>query len=213
MLAGLSSAVVIALSFAIESSPAVKLAVRDVAAVARDGLPLPFFTGWISNVGFVGWFASAAALLVCAHICVRHGRRRAAAYTGGAGAFSFLLGADDLFMLHDGAIGAGEEALLLLWLLAGLTWAVSFRHELRLDPNLPLLVLAAAYFGHSTIADLATNGVLIVHEDATKLAGIIVWTTWAWATAERHLTAPAEAITVRTDQAAEVDRAAISRHS
>ena len=114
ILAGLSSALVVVLSLAIEVSPAVKLAVRDVAAVARDGLPLPFYTGWISNIGCVGWFASAAALLVCAHICVRRGRRRAAVYTGGAGVFSLLLGADDLFMLHDGAVGTGEEALLLL---------------------------------------------------------------------------------------------------
>jgi hypothetical protein len=209
ILASLSSAVVIALSLAIEANPAMKLAVRDVAAVARDGLPLPFYTGWISNAGFVGWFASAAALLVCAHVCVLQGRRRAAAYTGGAGVFALLLGADDLFMLHDGAVGTGEEAILLLWLLLGVTWAISFRHELRHDPNLPLVVLAAAMFGHSVIADLATSGVLVVHEDATKLAGIIVWTTWAWVTAARTIALPVVAVVDVTGRAAEVDLAAV----
>ena len=213
VLAGLSSAVVIVLSLGIEVDPAVKLAVRDVAAVARDGLALPFYTGWISNVGFVGWFASAAALLVCAHICVREGRRRSAAYTGGAGVFSLLLGADDLFMLHDGAIGTGEEVLLLLWLLLGLTWAVSLRHELGHDPNLPLLVLASAMFGHSVITDLTTSGMLVFHEDATKLAGIVVWTAWAWATAERHIVSPVVTVAEATNRVVDVHLADLPRRS
>lgn len=213
VLAGLSSAVVIVLSLAIQVNPAVKLAVRDVAAVARDGVALPFYTGWISNIGFVGWFASAAALLLCAHICVRQGRRRTAAYTGGAGVFSLLLGADDLFMLHDGAIGTGEEVLLLLWLLLGVTWAVSFRHELGQDPNLPLLLLTAAMFVHSVITDLTTSGMLVVHEDATKLAGIMVWTAWAWATAERHIVSPVVNAAEATNRVVDADLPAIARRS
>lgn len=187
LLLGISIVVVMALTAVIETYPIVMLAVRDVAAVARDGLPLPFFTGWLSNVGIVGWFVSAAVLLVGAQVSHRRGQRRVAAFAGGAGAISLLLGTDDLFMLHDGAIASGEEALLLLWLTLALTWAVSFRRELAKDANLPLLVLTAVFFGHSVVTDLLTNSVLVVHEDASKLAGILLWAAWAWSTAERAI--------------------------
>jgi hypothetical protein len=187
-LAIVSAAVAFGLTAALDLNPALRWAVRDVGAVAADGLPLVFFTGWISNLGVLGWFATATAGILAARVSYRHGERRAAAYTGGAGAIALLLGIDDLFMLHDGAIASGEEALLLLWLTLVLTWTVIFFRELIRDELLPVLVLAGAFFAHAVVADVLPRDVpTLLHEDASKLAAIILLTAWSWATAERTL--------------------------
>ncbi len=185
IVAALSSGVAIGLTAAIEAFPVLKLAVRDVAAVARDGLPLPFFTGWISNIGIVGWFVSAAALFVAARVCAGSRQWRSAVFTGAAASLSFLLGVDDLFMIHDGAITFGEEWLLLLWFSIAAAWVVVFRRELLRDPLLPVLVLCAAFLGHAVVADIMAHGTLLLHEDASKLAAILVWSSWALATTQR----------------------------
>ncbi|MDJ0334454.1 hypothetical protein QMG83_04380 [Salinibacterium sp. G-O1] len=180
-----SSGVAIGLTAAIEAFPVLKLAIRDVAAVARDGLPLPFFTGWISNIGIVGWFVSAAALLVAAQVGAGSRHWRSVVFTGAVASLSFLLGVDDLFMIHDGAITFGEEWLLLLWFSLAIAWVIMFRRELLHDPLLPVLVLCAAFFGHAVVADIVANGSLLLHEDASKLAAIVLWTGWALATTQR----------------------------
>src|SRR5688572_5214743 len=95
------------------------------STVSRDpatALGGPFVTGYLSYLGACLWCAAAAIALFAAAV---KRRPRADAVNGAsrfllhAGLFTALLGADDLFMLHDGLVpyvlADVEHAMLALY--------------------------------------------------------------------------------------------------
>jgi hypothetical protein len=98
------------------------------------------------------------------------------------------LGADDLFMLHDGLfeqIGIPQPPVVLVETLLGLAWAISavrstssfYRYHL-------LMILAFACLGASLVldqvsdADVFSFSGLSLLEDAAKLTGITFWVVY-----------------------------------
>ncbi|PPK97995.1 hypothetical protein CLV92_102146 [Kineococcus xinjiangensis] len=203
-----STAIAVLLSAVIQSNPAYfTAAVRDVLAVARSGDQLPFFTGYVTFAGCVGWIAAAAAAVLAGWVALRRGSRRAGGLLLGVGGLSAILAADDLFMLHDGPLGGQipEQAIMGTWVVLAGVWALTFRRELLADRTLPLLALAGVWFAHSFLADaVPAVGAMWLHEESTKFAAILCWFLWVWLRSVRTLL-PAT-VDVRDAGAPAVDR-------
>lgn len=177
--------VLVVVSILAAESSAVRLALRDLHAITSNGVKPPWFAGWLVYAGAVGWFgASAVAFLGWLLLRTRPRRRRAAAMLGGYSVLTFIMGFDDLFMLHDGVIwfvfGIGEKYLMTLWVVLAVIWGLAFLPELLRDPDMPIFVAAVLFFAYGIGADLVPqiedSG---INEEAAKLAGIIVWALWA----------------------------------
>lgn len=161
-------------------------AVRDVLSVARAGDPLPFYTGWVTGLGVVGWFTSAATGVFAGALARRCGERTAGRALVLGGLVSAAMGADDLFMFHDGVLverGVPELVTLGVLGLAAVIWGLTHLRVLFAGSEAVLLILAAAWFAHSFLAEEV--GGLYFHEEASKAAAIACWTVWFWVRAAR----------------------------
>ncbi|WP_432508807.1 hypothetical protein [Kineococcus auxinigenes] len=166
-------------------------AVRDVLAVARAGDPLVYYTGWVTQLGVLGWISAAAAGVLAGAVARRRGRRREGALLVIAGLVSAAMGTDDLMMFHDSALphllGLPEQVTMGALGLMALGWGAAFARDLLRGAWWPLLFLAGAWFGHSLVAEEV--GGLLFHEEASKAAAIACWTAWLWARSWTALTA------------------------
>lgn len=161
-------------------------AVRDVLAVARAGDPLPYYTGWVTGLGVVGWIASAAAGVLGGALSRRSGDRAGGRALVLGGLVSAAMGADDLFMFHDGVLrerGVPELVTMGVLAAAALAWGLTHLRVLLRGREAVLLVLAGAWFAHSLVVEEV--GGLLVHEEASKAAAIVCWTAWFWLRAAR----------------------------
>ncbi len=163
-------------------------AVRDVLSVARAGDPLPFYTGWVTGLGVVGWISSATTGVFAGALAWRCGQRTAGRALVLGGLVSAAMGADDLFMFHDGVLA--ERGYPEWWTLAVLgtaaaVWGLTHLRVLLVGREAVLLVLAAAWFAHSLVVEVMEG--LYFHEEASKAAAIACWTVWFWLRAARAL--------------------------
>jgi len=163
-------------------------AVRDVLAVARAGDPLPYYTGWVTGLGVVGWISAAAAGVCGGALTWRTGDRTTGRALVLGGVVSAAMGVDDLFMFHDGVLrerGVPELVTMGLLAAAALVWGLTHRRVLLRGDEAVLLVLAGAWFAHSLLVE--ELGGLLFHEEASKAAAILCWTAWFWVRAVRAL--------------------------
>ena len=158
-----------------------------------ESLDADLYIGWFAHLTAVVWLGAAATALFAGVTLHRSGRRRHAWFLLAGGALSTLLGADDLFLLHEFVyprVGIPQEAVYLAYgvLLAAYVWR--FRPEILADDWLTLLV-AGAFFATATSSDVVQHrwGVPHVVEDGAKLIGVALWSTFLVRAAGRHVLA------------------------
>lgn len=163
-------------------------AVRDALSVARGGGPLPWYTAWVTALGVVGWFTAAATGVLAGVLARRLGRRAVGRALVLGGLVSAAMGADDLFMFHDGVLvekGVPEGVTVGVLVAAAALWGLTHLRILLTGREATLLVLAGAWFAHSLIVE--EIGGLFFHEEASKAAAILCWTLWFWARAAEEV--------------------------
>lgn len=170
----------------LSESVAISMFFRDIAATAD----LPFYVGFISQLGGLFWCSSA---VVCyfAYFVVRKtdpGDSRSARFLLQSAFVTSLLLADDLFLFHEEIapkfLSIEEKYILLLYLiLCGLYLLVN-RGEI-LSAEYALMGLALSFFAASVVIDKLPEVIYeniefieeneVLFEDGFKFIGIVTW--------------------------------------
>jgi len=153
----------------------------------------PTYGGWFGSFGVMGWTLSAAISGVGAEAMRRRHQPQEARFLLASTLLSAGLLFDDLFMVHSTLapqyLGVPKPAALLGIVVVALIWALAFRRRLLIDPDLPILVWAAGWYGLALWID--SYGELIgwggVREEAAKLIGVATWLVFFWRTTLRSL--------------------------
>lgn len=160
---------------------------RDPAALAG----MSPSTGILSNMGVVLWMATAAICFLSFAV-LPPGRPRRFLFC--AAALSAILGADDLFQLHEvyyPRLGLSEKAVYAGYMLATAAWIVRYRSLIR-GTRFVSLAVALAAFSFGMAADQLHDPNARWHhlyEDGGKWIGIVGWsayfshTCYAWLSA------------------------------
>lgn len=162
--------------------------VRDVLAVARARDPLPYYTGWVTGLGVVGWISAATTGVFTGALSWRCGDRTTGRALVLGGLVSAAMGADDLLMFHDGVLaerGVPELVTMGVLAAAAVAWGATHLRVLLSGGEAVLLVAAGVWFAHSLLVE--ELGGLVFHEEASKAAAIACWTVWFWVRAVRAL--------------------------
>lgn len=135
---------------------------------ALDGY---WYTGAMSNIGNVAWVVGAAACLLA--WLVERSLARPARPLLLAGLLLTAIGADDLFLLHEGLYRKviGERWVFALYLVLFAAYAVTYRDFLRRYSGLAVLSLGIGFLIVSALFDEYTRGQFLL-EDGAKLMGI-----------------------------------------
>jgi hypothetical protein len=159
---------------------------RDIAATAD----LPFYVGFISQLGVVFWCASA---VVCffAYVLVRKGNpgnTRSARFLLHSAIVTTLLLFDDLFLFHEeiapNYLFVKEKFVLLFYLILCGLYLIANRDEI-LSLEYALMVLALTFFVVSVFIDKLPEVIYeniefieeneVLFEDGFKFMGIVTW--------------------------------------
>ncbi|QPC82007.1 hypothetical protein G4Y79_20305 [Phototrophicus methaneseepsis] len=117
---------------------------------------VPFYTGFISNLGILIWM-SAAAICYFTYLLLRsYPDHPARQFLLASSLLSFYLTVDDLFLLHDDVflnyVGVSEPVVFTLYIVLVGIYFLSFRHLLRRSEYV-LMLLAAIFFFISLAVD------------------------------------------------------------
>jgi hypothetical protein len=167
-------------------SVAISMFFRDIAATAD----LPFYVGFISQLGVVLWCASA---VVCffAYVLVRKGNprnTRSARFLLHSAIVTTLLLFDDLFLFHEeiapNYLFVKEKFVLLFYLILCGLYLIANRDEI-LSLEYALMVLALTFFVVSVFIDKLPEVIYeniefieeneVLFEDGFKFMGIVTW--------------------------------------
>lgn len=167
-------------------SVAISMFFRDIAATAD----LPFYVGFISQLGVVFWCASA---VVCffAYVLVRKGNpgnTRSARFLLHSAIVTTLLLFDDLFLFHEeiapNYLFVKEKFVLLFYLILCGLYLIVNRDEI-LSLEYALMVLALTFFVVSVFIDKLPEVIYeniefieeneVLFEDGFKFMGIVTW--------------------------------------
>ena len=158
-----------------------------------ETLDADLYIGWLAHLTAVVWLGAAATAVFAGVTLHRSGRRRHAWFLLAGGVLSTLLGADDLFLLHEFVyphVGIPQEAVYLAYAVLLAAYAWRFSSEILADDWLTLLVTAAC-FATATSSDVLQHrwGIPHVVEDGAKLTGAALWFTFLVRAAGRHVLA------------------------
>lgn len=146
----------------------------DFAHDPTTTLSGPAYIGFLSNVGAVLWSATLAACVISALVLPRPAR---VPFLWG-GAITFVLLADDLFLLHEAYfphVGLSQARTSLLYGVSTLAFLVIYRRFVQ-EHGLILFPLALALFALSSGIDLSLEEhAPFVIEDGAKFLGIVTW--------------------------------------
>jgi hypothetical protein len=139
---------------------------RDVPTAVGE----KWYAGSISNAGGVLWFVGATA---CMLAWVVRGRRDLGSPLLHAAVLLTVVGADDLFLLHEGLYSkvAREQLVFALYLALFAAFTMAHRRFLRAHGVLALVPLTIAFLTISALLDKFRDQDQTI-EDATKLLGI-----------------------------------------
>lgn len=161
------------------------LLTRDIFAIT--GYPVYF--GILSNIGIVGWAASATLWLIAAWFTRRHQPDHSLfQLTVASGLFSLVLLADDALMLHEvflpEKLSVSEEVVMIGYGVVALIYLFVSIRSVKDTPYLAWL-LAGCLLGGSFMVDFAamTGDLEYLVEDGLKFAGIVFWAAYAALTA------------------------------
>lgn len=167
--------------------------VASRSPLATQGAFEPRYGGWFGSFGVMGWTLSAAISALGAEVMRRGHQPQEARFLLASTLLSAGLLLDDLFMVHSTLapqyLGVPKPVALLGIVLVALIWALVFRRRLLTDPDLPILVWAAGWYGLALAID--GFGELIgwggVREETAKLIGVATWLIFFWRTTLRSL--------------------------
>ena len=89
--------------------------------------------------------------------------------------FTFVLGVDDVFMLHDASAhrGINEKVIYIIYIVSLLYFLVKF-FKLVFKTNFVLLFIAGLFLGLSVLWDVLYSSDYFI-EDSFKIIGIVFW--------------------------------------
>lgn len=142
----------------------------------------PFVLGLISTTGGLIWWTGAVACLFASVLVRSAGRLRSSAYLMSAGAFTGLLGLDDLLLIHDGYLAhfhVPEPLTLGAYGLYLVAHCIVFRREILASEN-GLLMLGVLGLGGSAGVDVLAPEVRFwgYCEESLKFMGLCAWTAY-----------------------------------
>jgi hypothetical protein len=159
---------------------------RDIVATGK----LPFFAGFISQLGGMLWCATVAVCFFSLLILRRQSSSLASSrsFLLQAGILTGVLLMDDIFLFHEEVapnyLHMGEKFVMATYLLLGVAFVFLNRNEI-LSSEYLLLLLALAMLGTSVFLDALPIDDLglryffkrleIFLEDGFKFAGIATW--------------------------------------
>ncbi len=155
---------------------------RDPLAVAElsDACCRVHF-GLISNIGVLGWCATASGLLFAFLLLATHKSPRVVlVFLGASALLTGWLTLDDMFLVHEDvlpALGLSEEVIYVGYGCLGLAYLIS-SSKIILAARYPMLVIAIGLLGFSVVVDWFFNldsDLRLFVEDGAKLMGIAAW--------------------------------------
>lgn len=152
---------------------------RDPAAIFE----MPFFIGFISQIGLMFWAATATICLASAWVLhVERTQPQFKWFMVTAGLLSVVIGLDDAFLVHEEVFplfGLPEWLPLLIYGALLAFWLWRFASFIRAQTPYLLLALALIGFGLSMgmdVLDLESYNIEpYLLEDGAKLVGILAW--------------------------------------
>jgi hypothetical protein len=182
--------VLLAALFFYETSSSIKLEdfFRDITALAE----VPFYTGFVSQLGSLLWAASVTSCFFALFIIngLNIGSPQCRRFLLHAGLFSTFLMLDDMFLFHEEVVstylGIGQKKVYLAYFLVVLAFLYFNRREILSSEYLPL-VIAMAAFGLSISLDVIEDSFFevlsgslyekyeVFFEDGIKFIGIATW--------------------------------------
>lgn len=152
---------------------------RDPNAISG----IPYYAGFISQTGIFFWAGSAAiCVFTCYLLWMQPKKSEMTSLLLFAGFLTMVLGADDVFQMHEGffpQIGIPENLVLLSYVILLIYFLYQYS-ELILKTNFLLLYTSLSFFGLSMIVDVLFLFENIRHllEDGFKLFGIATWAAY-----------------------------------
>ena len=175
-----------------------------VSHLLRDPSPLlefPFYTGAVSHVGVVLWWAAATICFFAATLLPRATRQRRFLQAGGL--LSAVLGTDDLFVVHDvifpDYLGIHEAFVVGVYGLMLAAYLLAFASLVARQTAYPYLLAACLLFALSILSerDLVQRvaglgwAEQLLLEDGLKLLGVSSWLGYFASTARAWVLNPA----------------------
>lgn len=173
---------------------------RDLNSI----MEVPFYIGFLSQIGLFLWSATVAVCMFSARILSRRATRHPlTSFLLSSGLLTMLLGLDDAFQLHEEvlpAIGIPEIVVYASYLLLLLLYLIKYQSIIRQTEHI-LLIMALLFFGVSVILDILEYPprAQYVFEDGAKLVAIISWMAYFLRTGASAVYAPARQQTVIRD--------------
>lgn len=163
-------AVVVALAMQ-AAATALDRPLQILALEPQTALDGDWYTGAMSNVGNVAWVAGATVCLFA--WLVERSLGRPARPLLLAGLLLTAIGADDLFLLHEGLYRKviGERWVFASYLVLFAAYAISYRSFLRRYDGVAVLSLGIGFLIVSAVLDEYTHNQYLL-EDGAKLMGI-----------------------------------------
>lgn len=152
---------------------------RDPTAI----IGVPFYTGFLSQIGIFFWSASAAVCMFNAKVLSRHSESlKIKRFLFVSGLLTLVLGLDDVFLLHEEFFpyfGVPEIVVFVSYAGFVLLYFVRF-YSIILKTEYILLWMALVFFGVSSTLDLFNplNVDSLLFEDGAKLVGIVSWLSY-----------------------------------
>lgn len=163
---------------------------RDTATVLKG----PAYTGFISNIGIICWIIGGSICVFTATLLFKAGERSKILYFFLlSGMLSFLLGADDMFQLHEKLLTHFvyfAENLFYLFYAFVILYITLYCWQYFSKTEFVFLVMAIGLFFLSLVVDRfnsANNLKSAFWEDTPKFLGIILWTVYFLRTANLEL--------------------------
>ncbi|MEM9808005.1 MAG: hypothetical protein AAF959_22280, partial [Cyanobacteria bacterium P01_D01_bin.56] len=150
---------------------------RDVAAIGQ----LPFYAGFLSQIGILLWAASATICFFSATVLPKHraSSRQLKRFLFVSALLTLLLGLDDAFLLHETVfpqLGISSKATYAGYGVFLLSYLFRF-HTLILKTDHILIAIALGFFGMSVAIDMLdlSGQRAFLFEDGAKFVGIVSW--------------------------------------
>jgi hypothetical protein len=149
---------------------------RDPTAVAE----VPPYTGFLSQIGVLFWFASAIVCIYSSRILLMSsGITEPGRFLFASGFLTMFFVLDDVFLFHEEifpGIGIPERIVLISYGGLILLWLVRF-YVTIFETDFIFLGLAFGFFGISLLLDYLNPPFIdpYLFEDGTKWAGIVSW--------------------------------------
>ncbi len=180
----------------------------SIEILLRDPLQsanLPFYMGFVSNVGILGWAAGASFCGLAWGVLRRTRNHPMVPFFALGGLLLAALGLDDFFIIHeevvpvmlfpeDGWLHISEKGVFAFYGVFALVFLIRCRRVILNETPFGLLAAGMGFLAASLVVDVLgissivhDRGNRLLVEDGAKLLGILCWAGYFATTALRHL--------------------------